>query len=80
MLLPLTAVISGCVTTQTGGFTEKASPEEALERRVELARQYIGEGNWDAAKRLLRRCLLSETTGLGGYTATDHCRQWQQHY
>ena len=45
---------AGCVTTTTGGFTDKASPEEALERRVELARQYIGEGNWENAKRNLK--------------------------
>jgi type IV pilus assembly protein PilF len=45
--------LSGCVTTTEGGFTEKASPKAALERRVALARQYIGEGNWEDAKRNL---------------------------
>ena len=35
-------------------FTEEASPEKALQERVALARQYIGEGNWDAAKRNLK--------------------------
>ncbi|PLW70216.1 type IV pilus biogenesis/stability protein PilW [Pseudohalioglobus lutimaris] len=47
-------LLSACVTTTDSVFTEKADPGVALERRVELARQYIGEGNWDNAKRNLR--------------------------
>ena len=47
-------VLSGCITTTDSVFTEKADPNVALERRVELARQYIGEGNWDNAKRNLK--------------------------
>ncbi len=35
-------------------FTKAASPEEALELRVELARQYIGQGDWENAKRNLK--------------------------
>ena len=53
-LLAVLALLAGCVTTTEGGFTEKYSPEEALQERVELARQYIGEGNWEAAKRNLK--------------------------
>ncbi len=54
-ILAATALLlAGCVSPTTGGFTEKADPEKALERRVELARKYIGEGNWDDAKRNLR--------------------------
>jgi len=49
----IVALLAGCVTTTEGGFTEEASPEKALEQRVALARQYIGEGNWDSAKRNL---------------------------
>ncbi len=45
--------LSGCVTSTTGGFSETVSPDVALERRVELARNYIGEGNWSNAKRNL---------------------------
>jgi type IV pilus assembly protein PilF len=52
--LSLLLVLSGCVTTTTGGFTEEASPEKTLQRRVELARKYIGEGNWEDAKRNLK--------------------------
>ncbi len=46
--------LNGCITHTETVFTEEASPEKALERRVELARQYIGEGNWDYAKRNLK--------------------------
>ncbi|MDA8752740.1 type IV pilus biogenesis/stability protein PilW [Halieaceae bacterium] len=48
------ALLTGCITTTESVFTEEASPEKALERRVELARQYIGEGNWEDAKRNLK--------------------------
>ena len=49
----LVVSLSACVTSTTGGFTDEAAPEIALERRVELARNYIGEGNWKDAKRNL---------------------------
>lgn len=52
--LLLVSQLSGCITTTEGGFTEKASPEKALQRRVSLARQYIGKGDWDDAKRNLQ--------------------------
>ena len=47
-------LMSGCVSTTTGGFAAKASPEEALEKRVALAREYIGKGLWEDAKRNLK--------------------------
>ncbi|MEH6584085.1 MAG: type IV pilus biogenesis/stability protein PilW [Halioglobus sp.] len=50
----MTLFLTACVTTETGGFTDAASPDMALERRVELARNYIGEGNWNDAKRNLK--------------------------
>ncbi len=46
--------LGACVTTTDTVFTEKADPDKALERRVELARNYIGEGDWENAKRNLR--------------------------
>jgi type IV pilus assembly protein PilF len=52
--LLLTAALTGCITQTETVFTEPASPEDALEKRVALARQYIGQGNWDAAKRNLK--------------------------
>ena len=52
--MPILLLVTGCITETTGGFTSNPSPEEALERRVSLARQYIGEGNWENAKRNLQ--------------------------
>lgn len=46
--------VSACVTTQETVFTEPASPDEVFTQRVDLARKYIGDGNWDAAKRNLK--------------------------
>lgn len=46
--------LGACITTRDTVFTQPASPEQVLVRRVELARQYIGDGNWDAAKRNLK--------------------------
>lgn len=52
--LLVSTALAGCVSTTTGGFTTKASPEEAVEKRVQLARQYIGDRNWEDAKRNLK--------------------------
>ena len=49
----LLALLSGCVTETVGGKEPEADPDAALERRVELARQYIGRGDWENAKRNL---------------------------
>jgi type IV pilus assembly protein PilF len=46
--------LAGCVTETDTVFTEAASPQKALEQRVALARQYIGERNWEDAKRNLK--------------------------
>lgn len=55
VLLPglVAAGLWGCISTTEGGFTTEASPEKAVEQRVALARQYIGEGSWENAKRNL---------------------------
>ena len=53
-LLSLLLLMGGCISTTESVFTEEASPEKALDQRVALARQYIGEGNWEAAKRNLK--------------------------
>jgi type IV pilus assembly protein PilF len=55
LTLPLLAILLlGCVTQTETVFTEPASPEDALQKRVALARQYIGQRNWEAAKRNLK--------------------------
>ena len=53
-VLSLLVMLGGCISTTTSVFTEEADPQKALEERVSLARQYIGEGNWEAAKRNLK--------------------------
>ncbi len=47
-------LLAGCVTTETGVFTEKKDPKKAVQLSVEAARGYIQRGNWEAAKRHLR--------------------------
>lgn len=54
LLVLCTLVLSACVTTTETLFTEEASPEKTLEKRLSLARQYIGEGDWENAERNLR--------------------------
>ncbi len=57
VLLALVVLCSGCVTTTDSVFTTPPSPQEALERRVALARQYIGERDWENAKRNLAQAV-----------------------
>ena len=38
----LLLLLSACVTTEGRVFTNEASPEDALETRLQLARSYIG--------------------------------------
>ncbi len=54
VMLLASVSLTGCIRTTQSVFTEEASPEKALQERVALARQYIGEGNWEAAKRNLK--------------------------
>ncbi|MDO8862122.1 type IV pilus biogenesis/stability protein PilW [Haliea sp. E1-2-M8] len=56
-LLLLVVLCTGCVTTTDNVFTTPPAPQEALERRVALARQYIGQRDWDNAKRNLAQAV-----------------------
>ena len=47
------AALSGCVTEYSGGTQMSADPDATVEKRVSLARQYIGVGDWENAKRNL---------------------------
>lgn len=69
LLLSLTLAVSGCVSTTTGGFAAKASPEEALEKRVALAREYIGKGLWEDAKRNLKMAQKIDANNSDVYEA-----------
>ncbi len=53
-IVALALLLVGCISTEETVFTNAASPEETLKLRVELARKYIGEGDWDNAKRNLK--------------------------
>ncbi|MCX2981744.1 type IV pilus biogenesis/stability protein PilW [Halieaceae bacterium IMCC14734] len=54
VLTCLLVLLPACVTQEGQVFTSEASPEAALTRRVALARSYIGEQNWEDAKRNLK--------------------------
>jgi type IV pilus assembly protein PilF len=47
-------LLPGCVTTTERVFSKEPDPQQALKTRVQLARSYIGEQNWEDAKRNLR--------------------------
>lgn len=51
--LLLVVLTGGCVTEHTGSRRVEADPTLALEQRVGLARNYIGVGDWENAKRNL---------------------------
>jgi type IV pilus assembly protein PilF len=51
----LASLLSGCVTTEKGGLGNKADTDRALDYSLQLARTYIRDGNWDAAKRHLKK-------------------------
>ena len=51
--LIIIAVLTSCVTETSGPEPSPVDPAQALEQRVGLARQYIGVGDWENAKRNL---------------------------
>jgi type IV pilus assembly protein PilF len=62
-------VLGGCISTTTGGFSEDASPQKALDTRVALARDYIGAGNWVSAKRNLELAMQIDDNNAEVYEA-----------
>ena len=64
-----TLVLSACVTTTETLFTEEASPDKTLEKRVSLARQYIGEGDWENAERNLKLAVEIDNDNAEVYEA-----------
>lgn len=69
VLLLLCAGLSACISTTQSVFTEEANPQKALEGRVALARGYIGEGNWEAAKRNLQLAIQIDANNAEVYEA-----------
>ena len=54
----ITAFLAGCVVETSGPEPAPVDPVKALEQRVSLARQYIGAGDWENAKRNLELARL----------------------
>jgi type IV pilus assembly protein PilF len=52
-LMVLLGLMAGCVTEYSGGTQMSSDPDATLDKRVALARQYIGVGDWENAKRNL---------------------------
>lgn len=50
-------LLAGCVSTESGGFETKKDPKKTLEYSVEAARNYLQQGNFEAAKRHLKTAL-----------------------
>ncbi len=46
--------LSGCVSTHSNVFSSQKSSQEAISAQVQLAREYMGRGNWELAKRKLK--------------------------
>lgn len=49
----IVCLLAGCVTEYSGGTQRTSDPDATLDKRVALARQYIGVGDWENAKRNL---------------------------
>ena len=49
----LLILMAGCVTEYSGGTQMSSDPGAKLDKRVVFARQYIGVGDWENAKRNL---------------------------
>lgn len=56
VLIPVIA-LSACVTTETGRFTHKASPEKAVENYTQLGLGYLNKGRPDWARDRLKKAL-----------------------
>lgn len=54
LTLGVALLLAACVTTKTGGYTDKTDQNKAFETSLQLARSYIAQGNWDQAKRHLQ--------------------------
>lgn len=67
--LVLMLLMTACVTTERGSISSKADDDKALELSIMLARQYIRDRNWDAAKRHLKLALDMDKSSAEVYEA-----------
>ena len=63
------ALLAGCITRTESVFTKEASPDEAMAQRVALARRYIGQGNYEDAKRNLLQAVEIDDSNPEVYEA-----------
>lgn len=68
-VLAFALLLVACVTTETGGVGGKKDPEKNLEYSLQLARSYISDGNWDAAKRHLQTAMSIDDSSAEIYEA-----------
>ncbi|PIE37615.1 MAG: type IV pilus biogenesis/stability protein PilW [Gammaproteobacteria bacterium] len=62
-------LLGGCVTTTDNAFTAEFDPEQAAKQRVELARRYIGQGDWANAERNLKLAVEAKDDSAEVYEA-----------
>ena len=67
MTFLLLSMLTACVTTESGSIRDKADKQKALKYSTELARSYIAQGNWDAAKRHLKTALEMDDSSAEVY-------------
>lgn len=67
--LLITMIMSACVTTERGGVGDRVEKSKALKDTVQLARVYISEGKWEAAKKHLRTALEFDDSNAEIYEA-----------
>lgn len=57
LLITLTLLLTGCVTSSTSTLTKKADPEAAVQRYVQLGLEYIKLDDLQRARKHLKRAL-----------------------
>lgn len=68
-LVVVALMLTGCVSTTDSVLNSKANLDEALQTRVELARRYIGKGDWANAERNLKLALSMDDRSAEIYEA-----------
>lgn len=86
-LVFVSALLTGCVVTEKGGPVTKPDKTKALEYTLQLARTYIRDRNWEAAKRHLKNALEMDSRNAEVYEAlgmvfqnTGEIERAEEHY
>ena len=67
LILGISAFLSSCVTTTTGGFSVKPSEEQALQDYIRLAAGYYDAGDMVGARRHINNALEIDSRDSGIY-------------